>query len=209
MKRAGNAANRAWFLRHLHFAVEKYLAYRTENGALYGRPNACRQRLQQLEVGASLAFILARVAAWARNIIRRRYETPVSKSPNMAQNAEENSLVHSPSIRLNGCYAELIQLTWPLQWAIRSLTMSRTRRFTISIVALCSAHVLWSASQPAFSDELGSTQVDAQKGLRYPPVVRQPRSLLCDSRDASSCFSALARQQGQAPPPKATPRRPE
>src|ERR1700716_2370978 len=33
--------------------------------------NACRQRLQRLEVGASLAFILARVAAWARNIIRR------------------------------------------------------------------------------------------------------------------------------------------
>ena len=28
-------------------------------------------RLQRLEAGASLAFILARVAAWARNIIRR------------------------------------------------------------------------------------------------------------------------------------------
>jgi hypothetical protein len=43
---------------------KKHLACRTENGALYGRANACRQRLQQLEVGASLAFILARVAAW-------------------------------------------------------------------------------------------------------------------------------------------------
>jgi hypothetical protein len=29
--------------------VEKHVAYRTENGALYGRPNGmpCRQRLQQ------------------------------------------------------------------------------------------------------------------------------------------------------------------
>jgi len=44
----------------------KHVAYRTENGALYGRPNGmpCRQRLQRLEAGASLAFILARVAAW-------------------------------------------------------------------------------------------------------------------------------------------------
>jgi len=39
MKRQGNAANPARFLRPLHFAVEKYFAYRTENGALYGRPN--------------------------------------------------------------------------------------------------------------------------------------------------------------------------
>src|SRR5712691_1473695 len=72
MERQGNAANPARFLRPLHVAVEKHVAYRTENGAL--RPperNACRQRLQRLEVGASLAFILARVAAWARNIIRR------------------------------------------------------------------------------------------------------------------------------------------
>jgi len=35
----GNAANPARFLRPLHFAVEKHVAYRTENGALYGRPN--------------------------------------------------------------------------------------------------------------------------------------------------------------------------
>jgi hypothetical protein len=48
MKRAGNAAKPAWFLRPLHFAVEKNLAYRTENGALYGRPNACRQHLNSL-----------------------------------------------------------------------------------------------------------------------------------------------------------------
>src|SRR5229473_1499680 len=36
MKRKGNAANPARFLRPLHFAVEKHVAYRTENGALYG-----------------------------------------------------------------------------------------------------------------------------------------------------------------------------
>jgi hypothetical protein len=52
--------------------VEKHVAYRTENGALYGRPNGMPAvSLQRLEIGASLAFILARVAAWARNIIRR------------------------------------------------------------------------------------------------------------------------------------------
>jgi hypothetical protein len=39
MERQGNAANPARFLRPLHFAVEKHVAYRTENGALYGRPN--------------------------------------------------------------------------------------------------------------------------------------------------------------------------
>jgi hypothetical protein len=39
MKRTGNAANPARFPRPLHFAVEKHVAYRTENGALYGRPN--------------------------------------------------------------------------------------------------------------------------------------------------------------------------
>jgi hypothetical protein len=45
MKRAGNAAKPAWFLRPLHFAVENNLACRTENGALDGRRtpavNAC------------------------------------------------------------------------------------------------------------------------------------------------------------------------
>ncbi|HXQ03475.1 MAG TPA: hypothetical protein VN831_01805 [Bradyrhizobium sp.] len=39
MKRKGNAANPARFLRPLHFAAEKHVAYRTENGALYRRPN--------------------------------------------------------------------------------------------------------------------------------------------------------------------------
>jgi hypothetical protein len=39
MKRECNAASPARFLRPLHFAVEKYVAYRTENGALYDRLN--------------------------------------------------------------------------------------------------------------------------------------------------------------------------
>jgi hypothetical protein len=56
---------------------KKHLACRTEGGALYGRLNACRQRLQQLEVGASLALILTRVEAWVGNIIRRRGSNPV------------------------------------------------------------------------------------------------------------------------------------
>jgi hypothetical protein len=43
MKRTGNAANPARFPRPLHFVVEKFVvekhvAYRTENGALYSRP---------------------------------------------------------------------------------------------------------------------------------------------------------------------------
>jgi hypothetical protein len=41
MKRTGNAANPARFPRPLHFAVEKHVAYRTENGALYGRRTEC------------------------------------------------------------------------------------------------------------------------------------------------------------------------
>jgi hypothetical protein len=47
---------------------KKHLATAPETVPPYGRPerNACRQRLQQLEVDAALAFILARVAAWAR-----------------------------------------------------------------------------------------------------------------------------------------------
>jgi hypothetical protein len=39
MKRTGNAANPARFPRPLDFAVEKHVAYRTENGAPYDRPN--------------------------------------------------------------------------------------------------------------------------------------------------------------------------
>jgi hypothetical protein len=39
MKRKGNAANPAWFLRPLHFAVEKHVAHRAEDGAPHGRPN--------------------------------------------------------------------------------------------------------------------------------------------------------------------------
>jgi hypothetical protein len=34
MKRQGNAANPARFPEALHFAVEKHVAYRAENGAL-------------------------------------------------------------------------------------------------------------------------------------------------------------------------------
>jgi hypothetical protein len=64
--------------------------------------NACRQRPRQLEVGVSLAFILARVAAWARNIIRRRGSNPV-RWPAMRQlqygQLVESTLGQSPRAR--------------------------------------------------------------------------------------------------------------
>ncbi len=79
MKRKGNAANPARFLRPPAICCEKIcrLPHREWRAVRSPKRNACRQRLQRLEVGASLAFILARVAAWARNIIRRRGSNPV------------------------------------------------------------------------------------------------------------------------------------
>jgi hypothetical protein len=105
MERQGNAANPARFLRPLHFAVEKHVAYRTEKRRAVRPPerNACRQRLQRLEVGASLAFILARVAAWARNVIRRRGSNPVRwpamRQPQYGQ-LLESTLGQSPRARM-------------------------------------------------------------------------------------------------------------
>jgi hypothetical protein len=86
--------------------------------------------------------------------------------------------------------------------------MSLAYRFMVSTGAL----ILWGVAQPAFSEDLGATPIDAEAqvghSLKPPPFVKR-RSLLCDSLGAGACFRALARQAGQDTTPKATPVRPQ
>jgi hypothetical protein len=74
MERQGNAANPARFLRPLHFAVEKHVAYRTENGALYGRPNG----MPAVSVCSGLRQAHPRVYSCARRSMGKKYHSALA-----------------------------------------------------------------------------------------------------------------------------------
>jgi hypothetical protein len=78
-------------------------------------------------------------------------------------------------------------------------------RLRVSAIVLCVSYGFCGVLQPAFSEDLGSAEVNAQKEAHPNPPPPLDRRVLCDSLGAASCFRALARGMRHEPATKETP----
>jgi hypothetical protein len=130
--------------------------------------------------------------------------TNIACSARATVSACSNRLPPSPIIRNSGAGVPKFRTDWPIQAPrlVRGAwTMRHACRFALPIAALCSAHILWGWSQPAFAQDFASVRAHSRNGSGHSndsgysshrPVVRQPAGLLCDSVVAEICFGALA-----------------